>query len=64
MRKTVLSLMSVAALSLAGCNAPHPSQQAGDGAPASADTAAAASQTANEVSGTISVRLNAQLCAP
>jgi putative lipoprotein len=56
MRKTVLSLMSVAALSLAGCNAPHPSQQAGDGAPAPADTAAAASQTANEVSGTISVR--------
>ena len=31
MRKTVLSLMSVAALGLAGCNAPHSSQQAGTG---------------------------------
>ncbi|TPG11422.1 hypothetical protein EAH75_15600 [Rhodanobacter glycinis] len=56
MRKTVLSLMSVAALGLAGCNAPHPSQQAGTEAPASADTAAVANKVANEVSGTISVR--------
>ena len=56
MRKTVLSLMSVAALSLAGCNAPHPSQQAGADAPASADTAAVANKVASEVSGTISLR--------
>lgn len=60
MRKTVLSLMSVAALSLAGCNAPHSSQEAGAQAPASADTAAAANKVANEVSGTVSVRGSAQ----
>ncbi len=56
MRKTVLSLMSVAALVLAGCNASNSSQQAGSDAPASADTAAAASAIPNEVSGTISLR--------
>ncbi|HEV2682197.1 MAG TPA: YbaY family lipoprotein [Rhodanobacter sp.] len=60
MRKTVLSLMSVAALALAGCNnASNSSQQAGTAAPASADTAAAAAAPtapANEVSGTISMR--------
>jgi putative lipoprotein len=60
MRKTVLSLMSVAALGLAGCNAPHPSQQTGGEAPASANTAAVASKATNEVSGTISVRGSTQ----
>lgn len=56
MRKTLLSLMSLAALVLAGCNASNSSQQAGSDAPASADTAAAASAVPNEVSGTISLR--------
>ena len=57
MRKTVLSLMSVAALALAGCgNAPSPSQSTGSAAPASANTAAAAPQIPNQVSGTISLR--------
>lgn len=61
MRKTVLSLMSVAALGLAGCNAPHPSQaDAGTGTPAAADTAAVADKVANEVSGTVSVRGSVQ----
>lgn len=58
MRKTVLSLMSVAALALAGCNnASSPSQSTDTGAApsASADTAAVA-KVPNEVSGTISVR--------
>ena len=61
MRKTVLSLMSVAALALAGCNnASSPSQSTDTGAGAAssapaADTAAVA-KPANEVSGTISVR--------
>ncbi|GGY30043.1 hypothetical protein GCM10008098_24370 [Rhodanobacter panaciterrae] len=62
MRKTVLSLMSVATLALAGCNASPPSQQAGTEqapapAPASPGTATTASNTvANAVSGTISLR--------
>ena len=57
MRKTVLSLMSVAALALAGCNnASHPAQQADSAAPASANTAAATAPIPNEVSGTISLR--------
>ncbi|MBQ4856045.1 YbaY family lipoprotein [Rhodanobacter sp. B2A1Ga4] len=57
MRKTVLSLMSVAALALAGCsNAPDSSQPAGPAAPASAKTAAATPQIPNQVSGTISLR--------
>jgi len=59
MRKTVLSLMSITALALAGCNAPTPSQQTGTEAPASANTATAATAAtavANEVSGTISLR--------
>lgn len=62
MRKMVLSLMSVAAVALAGCNSPSPSQQtdAGASAPASASTAAAAAP-ANEVSGTISLREPTQL---
>jgi putative lipoprotein len=57
MRKTVLSLMSVAALALAGCNnASHPSQQTDSTAPAAANTTAAAPQIPNQVSGTISLR--------
>ncbi|MEO8999662.1 MAG: YbaY family lipoprotein [Rhodanobacter sp.] len=64
MRKTVLSLMSITALALAGCNAPAPSQQTGRDAPASANTAAAAAAAAitvvNEVSGTISLRGSVQ----
>jgi putative lipoprotein len=63
MRKTVLSLMSITALALAGCNAPAPSQQTGTEAPASANTATTATATtaaANEVSGTISLRGSVQ----
>ncbi len=57
MRKTVLSLMSVVALALAGCsNAPNPSQQATSAGPAAANTAAAAAQIPSQVSGTISLR--------
>ena len=57
MRKTVLSLMSVAALALAGCsNAPNPSQSTDSAAPASANTAAATPRIPNQVSGTISLR--------
>jgi len=58
MRKTVLSLMSVAALALAGCNnAPSASQStdAGAASAGSADTATAA-KVVNQVSGTISLR--------
>jgi putative lipoprotein len=54
MRKTVLSLMSVAALALVGCT-PHSSSQTNADAPTSAGTAAATS-VPSEVSGTISVR--------
>lgn len=61
MRKTVLSLMSVAALALAGCNnAPTPEQPTATDAPASANTAAAANTAVNEVSGTISLRGSVQ----
>ena len=56
MRKTVLSLMSVAALALAGCNAPTPPQPTATDSPASANTAAPANTAVNEVSGTISLR--------
>jgi putative lipoprotein len=54
MRKMVLSLVSVAALALAGCNGSPSSDQAGDGHPASAASARAA--VPSEVSGTISLR--------
>ncbi len=56
MRKMVLSLMSVATLALAGCNAPNSSSQSDSGAPASANSTAAAAPVVNEVSGTISLR--------
>ena len=55
MRKTVLSLVSVAALALAGCNGSPSSDQAGNGHPASAGSTAAV-QIPSEVSGTISLR--------
>ncbi|CAM0997262.1 Lipoprotein [Rhodanobacter sp. Root179] len=57
MRKTVLSLMSVAALALAGCNnASNSSPQADSSGPASANTAGAVAKTPSQVSGTISLR--------
>jgi len=58
MRKTVLSLslMSVAALVLAGCNGSGSADQNGSNAPAGAESTAAAAQAPNEVSGTISLR--------
>ena len=59
MRKTVLSLMSVATLALAGCNAPN-SSSTDAGASASSSGSPAAAKIANEVSGTIAVRGAAQ----
>lgn len=57
MRKTVLSLMSVAALALAGCNSSSPDQtDAGGSAATAGSTASAPAKNANEVSGTISLR--------
>ncbi len=56
MRKTVLSLVSVAALALAGCNGSPSSEQAGNGSPASPGSAAALASIPSEVSGTISLR--------
>jgi putative lipoprotein len=57
MRKTVLSLMSVAALALAGCNSSSPGQPDADGSSAAAASSAnAPAKNANEVSGTISLR--------
>ena len=55
MRKTVLSLVSVAALALAGCNGSHSSDQAGNGNPAAAGSAMTV-PVPSEVSGTISLR--------
>ena len=60
MRKMVLSLVSVAALALAGCNGSPSSDHAGDGNPApSASTTTAA--VPSEVSGTISLRAGSPL---
>ncbi len=57
MRKTFLSLMSVAALALAGCNnASNSTQPAESNAPASANTAGAAAPVPSQVSGTVSLR--------
>lgn len=71
MRKTVLSLVSIAALAVAGCNAPSPSQPADAGAAAATDSAASAStsmhasgvaaSSANEISGTVTLSEPAQL---
>lgn len=55
MRKTVLSLVSVAALALAGCNGSPTSDQTGSGNPASPGSTTAAA-VPSEVSGTISLR--------
>ena len=55
MRKTVLSLVSITALALAGCNGSPSSQQTDAGNPASPRSAAPA-PAASEVSGTISLR--------
>ncbi|TAM00212.1 MAG: hypothetical protein EPN71_06825, partial [Rhodanobacter sp.] len=55
MRKTVLSLVSITALALAGCNGSHSSQQEATGNPAST-TSAAPAPAATAVSGTISLR--------
>jgi len=59
MRKLVLSLMSLAALALAGCNASPASQDESGTAPAGSTAAEAAK--ANVVSGTIALREPAQL---
>ncbi len=56
MRKTVLSLMSIAALALAGCNAPNSSQQTGTDAPSSTHSVGDKGKTPSEVGGTISLR--------
>lgn len=55
MRKNVLSLMSIAALALAGCNAPN-SSQTGNDAPTSTTAADGNVSMPSEVSGTISLR--------
>lgn len=60
MRKIVLSLMSVSALALAGCNAPSSTESGSANAPSSSSTAVA-SKIASEVSGTIALRDPAQL---
>jgi putative lipoprotein len=57
MRKTVLSLMLVAPLALAGCNSSSPGQSdTGGSSAAAASSATAPAKNANEVSGTISLR--------
>jgi putative lipoprotein len=65
----VLSLMSAAALTLAGCNAPSPTATTDASAPAAPNTAVAGSSAAadapvpGEVTGTIALREPAQLSA-
>ena len=61
MRKTVLSLMSVATLALAGCNSSNSPQQPGQDGAASSGTSAAAGQVVNHISGTISLRAGSPL---
>ena len=56
MRKSVLLLLSIAALALAGCNAPNSSQQTGADAPGSTKSVNGTGATPSEVSGTISLR--------
>lgn len=69
MRRMVLSLMSAAALTLAGCNAPSPTATTDAGGPAAPNTAVAGSAAAanapvpSEVTGTIALREPAQLSA-
>ncbi|MFA6232240.1 MAG: YbaY family lipoprotein [Rhodanobacter sp.] len=61
MRKTVLSLMSVATLALAGCNSSNSPQQPGQDGAATSGTSAGANQVVNQVSGTISLRAGSPL---
>ncbi len=67
MRRMVLSLMSAAALTLAGCNAPSSTATTDANSPAAAKTAAAGNQAGNrapmpsEVTGTVALREPAQL---
>ncbi|TBR36024.1 MULTISPECIES: YbaY family lipoprotein [Dyella] len=62
MRRIVWSLMSVAALALAGCNSSDSSQQASSGGEsASAASAAGPATKANAVSGTVALRDPAEL---
>jgi len=69
MRRMVLSLMSAAALTLAGCNAPSPTAAVNANVPATPETAVAGSAAAanapmpSEVTGTIALREPAQLSA-
>ena len=72
MRRMVLSLVSAAALTLAGCNAPSPTAAADGNTPASANTAAGRAASSNgaaptaipgQVTGTVSLRQPAQLSA-
>ena len=63
MRKTVLSLVSIAALAVAGCNAPSPSQPADAGTTAATGSTTAASATSgvSQISGTVTLSEPAQL---
>jgi len=61
MRKTVLSLMSVATLVLAGCNSSNSPPQPGQDGAAPSSTSAGANHVANQVSGTISLRAGSPL---
>ncbi len=67
MRRMVLSLMSAAALTLAGCNAPSPTTPTDANAPAAANGSSAATANnapiAGDVSGTVTLREPAQLSA-
>jgi putative lipoprotein len=61
MRKMVLSLMSMTALALAGCNGGSPQQASSAPTAAGTAPAAATATPANQVSGTISLRGASQL---
>ncbi|HEY9131256.1 MAG TPA: DUF1481 domain-containing protein [Dyella sp.] len=63
MRRIVWSLMSVAALALAGCNSSSDTSQqpAADNAPAAGNSAAAPAQSGNTVTGTVSLQNPVQL---
>lgn len=59
MRKTILSLVSIATLALVGCNAPSPSEQTG--AATNAASPATAASVVSSVSGTVNLSKPAQL---
>jgi putative lipoprotein len=61
MRKTVLSLMSVATLVLAGCSSSNSPQQPGQDGAASSSSATGANPVVSQVSGTISLRAGSPL---